>query len=52
MTICIWELLWWRNSWDWENKSLEGRATGARDQGGQSPEQNNGLWQGALTENR
>lgn len=42
--ISKWELLCWVNSW--ENKTLQGRTTRARDQRGQSPEQNRGLWDG------
>lgn len=43
MRICIQELLWWRNSWNWENKALQGRYTGGSHQEGQSPEQKSGL---------
>lgn len=44
MKIYKWELLCWVNSW--ENKALQGRTTRAKDQRGQSPEQNSGLWDG------
>lgn len=41
-TIRKWELLWWGNIWEWESKTMEDRAAGARNLGG---EQNSGVWE-------